>query len=786
MTRTFFVILPLAAIFAAFSAYGQTSPDYGSQSDFSSVFGTSVASEGTIKEIRVTGNVRTETATVLSYLGMERGESYTKPKGNAALKRLFRIGLFSDVSLDYNRNGDGALDVFVEENPSVRKVAFEGNKRLKDDDLLKEISLAPRSVFTKSALQRDVSSILNAYHKQGRYSAAVEPKVIRLDRNRLDLVYEIYEGKKTKIAKIYFVGNEIFSDSQLKSVITSSEERWYRFFSSADVYDEDRLNFDKELLRRHYLDHGHIDFKILSANAEISRNKDDFILTFAIEEGNRYRFGDVELTSAIPNVDLQKVGKHIETKAGDYFNNKAVNASVDGIIESLNNDGFTFVDVQSDVEPDRASRKVKLTYKVREGDKLYVNNINVTGNVRTLDKVIRRELRIAEGDAYSARDVKRSEQRIKNLGFFNKAEIKTKKTAQGDKADLEVEVSERSTGELNFGAGFSTTEGALGNVSLRERNFLGKGQDARIGFQRSTRGMEAQVSFTEPYFLDRDLSLGFDIFSNGYNYEESSFDSQTQGGAVRLAYPLTEYLRHSLRYSLQELTIDDVRDDASTYIRQQEGSNVTSLFDHSLTYDKRDSVFMPTEGYYLRAGQGIAGLGGDSRYVKHDARARFYYPLYKRDLILMLGASGGHIFGYNDRDVRINERFFIGGNVIRGFDISGIGPRGEDASRPGVRDSLGGNTYYAGTVEVGFPLGLPEELGIRGAAFVDAGSLYNVDDSSTATATVFDDSSIRASAGVGLSWQSPMGPIRVDLAAPFLKEDYDETQYFRFNFGTRF
>ncbi|MET0155291.1 MAG: outer membrane protein assembly factor BamA [Rickettsiales bacterium] len=763
------------------SAFAQSAE--GDTNVSSSLFDAGMPSEGKINAVRVEGNVRTETATVLSYLGMKQGDSYTQEKGNDALKRLFGIGLFSDVSLRYD---DGALIVHVEENPAIRNVAFEGNKRMKDEDLQKEISLAPRAIFTKANLQRDVDAILQLYRKQGRYSATVEPKVIRLDRNRLDLVYEIYEGKKTKISKIYFVGNEIFSDAQLKDVITSSEERWYRFFSSADVYDQDRMNFDQELLRRFYLEHGYIDFKVLSANAEISRDKGEFILTFAVEEGNRYRFGDIELASDIPGVDVKKLGEKIQTKANDYFNNKVVSDSVDAMTEDLNEQGYTFVDVRSDVAPDRASRKVKLSYRVKEGEKSYVNNINISGNVRTLDRVIRREMRIAEGDPYSARDIKRSEQRIKNLGFFNKAEIKTKKTPEGDKADLDVEVSERSTGELNFGAGYSTTEGALGNVSLRERNFLGKGQDARIGFQRSTRGMEAQLSFTEPYFMDRDLSLGFDIFRNGYAYRESSFDSDTQGGAVRMSYPLTEYLRHSLRYSLQQLDITDVRDDASAFIRQQEGTNVTSLIDHTLTYDKRDSAYIPTEGYYLRFNQGLAGVGGDSQYVKHEGKARFYYPLYKRDVILMLGASGGHIFGYNDKNVRINERFFIGGNDIRGFDTAGIGPRGSDVARPGVRDSLGGNTYYAGTVELEFPLGLPEELGIRGAAFVDGASLFNVDDKSSATSTVFDDTSLRASAGVGLSWRSPMGPIRLDLAAPFMKEDYDETQFFRFNFGTRF
>jgi outer membrane protein insertion porin family len=741
--------------------------------------------EGGIRKIRIEGNERVEAATVRSYLGMEEGDEYTEEKADQAIKRLFKIGLFSDVSVRYSPD-DGTLTVKAEENPSIHKIVFEGNKHISDETLTQEIALTPRSVFSKPAMRKDVERMLQLYRKGGRFSATVEPKIIRLDRNRVNLVYEIDEGKKTKIAGIYFVGNQIFDDNELKAVITSAEKRWYRFFSSADVYDADRMNFDKELLRRFYLEHGYIDFKVLSANAEISRNKEDFILTFAIEEGGRYRFGKVDVASSIPSVDKKALQELAQTKPNDYFNNKTVNDSVDAMVQKLNDMGYAFVDVQPDVAPDRTTRKVKLTYNIREGEKVYINNINIAGNVRTLDRVIRREMRIAEGDPYNAQQIKRSEQRIKNLNFFNKAEVKSKKTGNEDKADLDVEVSERSTGELNFGAGFSTSDGALGNVSVRERNFLGKGQDVRLSLQRSARGMEAALGFTEPYFLGRDMALGFDIFNNSYQYEESSFDSETQGASANLSYPLTEYLRHTLRYSLQDLNITDIRSDASAFIRQQEGRNVTSLVGHALTYDRRDNNIRPTEGVYLRAAQDVAGLGGDSRYLKHEGKARYYLPVYKRKVVMMLGASGGHIFGYNGKDVRINERFFVGGSVIRGFETAGVGPRGEDAVRPGVKDALGGNTYYAATAEMDFPLGLPEELGMRGAAFVDAGTLYGTDDKITAGSTIFDDNSIRASAGVGISWTSPLGPIRVDLAAPFLKEEYDETEFFRFNFGTHF
>lgn len=734
-----------------------------------------------INRIDVVNNKRVERDTVLTYLGMDVGDTYTVSKANEAIKRLHAIGLFADISVRFYPQKNGLLEVRVDENPSVNKVYFEGNKRVKDDTLLQELAMKPRSVFSKASLQRDTDNILRAYRKTGRYDAKVEPKIIRLDRNRIDLVYEIEEGDKAKIEKIYFTGNNVYSSDELRKVISSSEKRWYRFFSSADTFDGDRMEFDKELLRRHYLKNGYVDFAILSANAEISEDRNRFILTYAVEEGARYRFGDIKIESALRNLDTSALLTEDSPQKGDFFDNTEVSGAVDTLIKELNDRGYAFVDVRPDINSDRAERRADITFRISEGEKVYIDKINIAGNVRTLDNVIRREMRIAEGDPYNAQNIKRSEQRIKNLGYFNNVEIKSKKTGTSDRADLDVTVEERSTGELNFGAGFSTADGALGNISIRERNFLGKGQDVKLSVQRSSRGFDVASGFTEPYFLGRDLSLGFDAYTRSYEYDESSFNSESHGGSIRLSYPLSEYLRHALHYSLEQVNITDLDVNVSEFIRRQEGRNTASAIGHSLTYDKRDNNFLPSEGYYGRVSQEAAGLVGDSQYVKHEFKGRYYHPFFDRKLVFMLGANAGNVFSYGDADVRINERFFIGGNHIRGFEIAGIGPRDRDTF-----DSLGGNTYYSGTAEMMFPLGLPEELGMRGAIFVDAGSLFDTDDNATAQDGIIDSGTLRAAAGIGLFWTSPLGPIRVDLATPFLKEEEDETEIVRLNFGTRF
>lgn len=732
--------------------------------------------QAVVKQIHVQGNQRIEEETVISNLEIKQGEAFSQDKINASIKKLFATGFFADVSV--SQSGD-RLIVKVTENPIINRVTFEGNRRIDDDALKAEVKLRSRSVYTRAKLQQDVERINDIYRKSGRFFVTVEPKVIQLSKNRMDLVFEIDEGPKTKIRKIFFIGNNIFSNRKLEKVINTKESRWYRFFSGNDTYDPDKLAYDREMLRKFYVSKGYADFEVTSATSELTPDKKAFFITIAVNEGEKYTFGKTTIHSSLTDVDSKDLESSLKTHENDVFNAEKVEESIDNLIRDLSDRGYAFVDISPTFKRHPEKRMMDISYEVKEGPRVYVNRINIKGNVRTLDKVVRREFRISEGDPYNAAKIRRSQQRIRNLGFFETVDINNVRTDVNDKVDIDVAVAEKSTGELNFGAGFSTTEGGLANIGIRERNLLGKGQDLRLNLQLAQKGSQIDLGFTEPYFLGRDLSAGFDIFSMTRDREtESSFDSESQGIILRVAYSLTEHLRHSLRYSIRNDKITDIDDLASIFVKRQEGETTTSLVGQTFVYDARDNRFEPTSGYYLRFNQELAGLGGDAKFISHEFRSGYYRPVVREDVILKLLFKAGNITGLDGDDVRINHRFFIGGNEFRGFDTGGIGPRDSVS-----QDALGGNTYYVGTAELGFPLGLPEELDVKGALFADAGSLTDTDDEGT---TIQEEDSIRLSVGAGISWGSPLGPIRIDFARALMKESFDDEETIKFSFGTRF
>jgi outer membrane protein insertion porin family len=734
--------------------------------------------QDTIASITIQGNQRIEAETVQSYMSAGVNDPFDQRLIDESIKRLYATGLFATVAIDRKGN---VLVVKLVENPLINEVAFEGNKRMKKDDLLAEITLKPRSVYTKVRLQNDVNRIIDIYRKSGRFSVTVNPKLIELPQNRVNLVFEIDEGSKTPIKNIEFIGNTKFSNSKLASLIHTKESHWYRFFSSNDTYDPDRIEFDKELLRKFYTSEGYADFKVISAIAELTPKRDAFILTYTLEEGDRYNFGAINVETTLKKVNIDALKKVITTEKGDVFNSTLIEDTIDKMIALLSDQGYAFVDIEPDFKRDIVNHTIAIDYKIQEGRKVYVNRINVNGNVRTLDEVVRREFRISENDPYNAAQIRRSEQRIRNLGFFEKVEINNAKTDTPDKVDINVDVTERSTGEINFGAGYSTTDGALANVGIRERNLLGKGQDLGLTVQKAERRSNIDLSFTEPYFMGYDISAGIDLFSVTTDRQtESSYESTSSGGTLRSSYDFTEYLRHSLRYSLKADEITNISPLASRFIRDQEGDNITSLIGQSFLYDKRDNKFNPNKGYFVKLNQDLAGLGGDSKFLRHEVRSGYFIPVFRKnnDIVLQLSANTGYIFGLGGEDVRINERFFVGGDDLRGFRTAGIGPRDITTT-----DALGGNLYYTASTELRFPLGLPKELDFLGNIFIDAGSLSNINETGS---EIVDKASVRLSAGAGISWGSPMGPIRIDLATPIVKETFDRTQLFRFSFGTRF
>ena len=737
----------------------------------------SARADDVIKEIKITGTQRIEQDAVLTYLGLHAGQKTSPYDLDLALKKLYDTGFFSNVDLD---NEAGVLNVKVTENPSINQIIFEGNDKIAKEDLEKEISLKARSIYTRPKVQNDLKRLLDVYRRNGRYSAEITPQIIKLEQNRVNLIYNIVEGPKAYIEKITFIGNDSYEASKLEKIISSARERWYQFLSDSDKYDPDRLQYDQELLRKFYFENGYADFKVKSAIAELSPQRDAFYLTFTIEEGPVYHLGKVDVNTKLPKNRVPDMTKIITTHEGDVYNASDIESTVDKMVDKLGDAGFAFVDVSPDSKrrTDGEAKTIDLTYNVSEGPKVYVERINIFGNQRTLDEVVRREFRLTEGDAYSSSKLKRTEQRLNNLGFFEKVDIQRKPGSTPDKTQLDVEVKEKSTGEITFGAGYSTTDGPLADVGIKERNFLGRGQELRAKATFAQRRQQYDIGFTEPYFLDRELEAGFDIYKTTETVQDNaSFNRESVGSVFKLGYSLSEHLKHQIRYTIEESKITNVDATASTYIKEQEGTDLTSIFGHSLIYDERDNKFTPSSGYYVRVNQDIAGAGGDDRFLRHELQSEYYIPLAKK-WTFVTSASAGNITGL-DQNVRINQRFFIGSQQIRGFANAGIGPR--DVS---TNDALGGNNYYIASGEVRFPLGLPEDLGVSGALFADVGSLWGADTSSTLN--VRDDAAMRGAAGVGLAWASPFGPIRLDFAEAFMKQSYDETQLIRFSFGTRF
>ena len=726
-----------------------------------------------ITEISVEGFQRVDPATVISYLRLKVGDRYEREKLDDSLKSLFSTGYFRDVK--FRRQGS-VLVVLVEENPVVNRIAFEGNNRIKDEVLEAEIKLKPRLVYTPNKIQSDAERIIDVYRKSGRFAVKVEPKIIELDQKRVDIVFEIQEGDLTKVHRILFIGNKRFSDNQLRSVISTAESRWYRFLTSNDVYDPDRLGYDQELLRKYYLKNGYLDFQVISSVAELTPNKNGFIITFTLEEGEQYEIGSIVVDNKIPGLDTSPLKKAIGLSVGDHYDIEKIDETVNELTSIVGRVGVAFFKVLPKVERRENDRIVDVVFEIDDSQKLYVDRINVVGNVRTLDSVIRREMRLVEGDAFDKAKVTESERRLRRLGFFQSIKIEPSPTEVPDRIQLTVSVVEQSTGEISFGAGLSSDSGVLGNASIRERNLLGKGQDLALSFGVSVKDTQLDLSYTEPYFLDRPLSAGVDIFASERDLESvSAYTERVAGFGLRVGYEPAPRWRQTWSYSLKDSDIS-ASAGASRFIVAQDGLSTTSKISQKLTYDNTDNFFDPSEGLRLSWNSGLAGLGGSVAYLKNEAKASQFFPLAS-ETVLQLSARGGAIFGFG-QDVKLNDRYFLGGTNFRGFTYSGIGAR--DSS---TGDALGGNYYYQSSIELTFPLGMSKETGIRGRTFVDAGSVFHTDDSGSG---INDSSKPRVSVGVGLSWASALGPLRLDFGYAVLKEKFDQEQVFSFTFGTRF
>ncbi len=754
---------------------------------------TAFAQSGPVREIRVVGNRRVEPETVRTYLRFGIGDNYDASRVDASIKSLFATGLFSDVQID--REGPVVI-IRLQENPVINQVAFEGNREVDKATLENEVQLKPRAVFTRAKVQADVQRVLDVYRRQGRFAATVSPKLIELDSNRVNVVFEIDEGGATKVKAINFIGNRAFSDSQLRDIITTSQSGLFDFLKSTNVYDPDRLALDRELLRQYYLKNGYADVRVVSANAELDRDGSGFYITFVVDEGVVYNFGSVEIESLLASVNAGALRGEMLTQPGKLYNQAQMDKTVERLTLLVSEQGFPFARVRPKASRDPGARAINVTYTIDEGPRVYIERININGNTRTRDYVIRREFRLAEGDAFNPLMVDKAKKRLQDIGFFKAVEIKRRPGSAPDRVVLDVEVTEQSTGELSFGAGYSTAEGVIGDISISERNLMGRGQFLRLKLSGSMERLQADLSFTEPRFLDRNISAGFDLFHKQVMYSSyQQFSSGSTGGSVRLGFPLAENLWLTHSYTLTYNTIQDVQTTASLAIKQAEGSYITSAYGASLVYDQRNHPKNPTSGYYLLGTGELAGLGGDVQYYRFTAEGRYYYPIADK-VTFVARATAGYIAGWGGQDVRLLDMFYKGGETIRGFNRAGIGPRDLTTG-----DALGGDSFWATTAEVRFPIPyVSEEVGMGLAAFVDAGSLYgagagakklNNQGSTCGSALptdlcLADSSSVRVAAGVSLLWNSPLGPLRLDVGKAIVKEAYDKEQLIRFGASTKF
>ena len=832
----------------------------------------SAVTPGTIRSISVRGAERLEPATVISYSNLSPGQTYTAETLDTALKDLYATELFADVVITGAETGN--LVITVRENPVINRIVLEGNKRIKNDKITPEIRLAPRQIFTRSKVRSDVERIIELYKRSGRFAATVEPKIVQLDQNRVDLIFEINEGPVSKVRAINIIGNDQYSDGRLrKEMFTREAGGILGFFRSNDSYDPDRLAADQQKLRAFYLTEGYADFRVVSALAELTPDRRDFVITYVIEEGPRYKFGTIDAESSIRDFSADTIKTLVRLRPGDWFNAKAVEDTVTSLNELAGAIGYAFAEISPSYERDAEKREMNLTFRVAESPRVYVERIDINGNTVTRDKVIRREFRINEGDAFNALKVKRSQDRIQSLGFFQEnLEIKQTQGAGPDRVILGIDVEEKSTGELQLSAGYSSLEKFILAASIAQRNFMGKGQELSAGINWSRYSRSVNLGFTEPYLFDKNVLLGGEIFRRDYNsYRTTSDDSRkttysqtSTGAAARLGFPINEFMSLGTRYSAiyDEITLDedlffsDVDNDgdeecdllkAGRYLCDQLGTTLSSVLGYSLVFDNRNGI-RATRGQRVVLSQDFAGLGGDTRYVRTRLDATKYF-LLPRNFILSVHGEGGYIHPLRSNPgdgvdaIRLTDRFF--GPQMRGFDIRGIGPRivrqlyetsTEVSDEVVGNDAIGGRAYYMGRVELEIPTSAGiRSLGVRPSAFVDVGSVWKItepdlvdipgtctrpDDPATtgvneldtqrlsagqtSCTTVFgagyaynprsgikeffqgNSISPRLSVGIGVNWQSPFGPLRIDLAKALLTQEGDETKLFSFNVGTQF
>jgi outer membrane protein insertion porin family len=733
-------------------------------------------------QVKIEGNDRIEPATILSFAGIARGKAISAGELNAALQRIQASGLFESVEVVPS---GGTLVIKVVENPTINAVNFEGNKRLKDDILAGIVQSQSRKVYSPATAEADAAKIVEAYTQAGRLAARVDPKIIKRDGNRVDLAFEIREGAVTEVERLSFTGNRAFSDRRLRQVLETKQAGFLRKFIQRDTFVADRVEFDKQLLTDFYRSRGYIDAQVLGVSSELSRERNAFFMTYNVREGQRYDFNNVTTVSEIEGVDAADFQATIKIRPGVAYSPTALDTAISRMEAVALEKNLNFVQFEPEVIRNERDQTLDVVFHIKKGPRVFVERIDIEGNTTTLDSVVRRQFHTVEGDPFNPREIRNSAERVRALGFFSKADVNTRPGTAADQVVVDVNVEEQPTGSLSFGASYGVNSGPGVSISLKESNFLGRGQYVAVNIATASDTQDNSITFIEPFVLGRDLKFKFNAYYNTSSNDNSDFSTKMIGVSPSLEFPVSENGRLELRYAYTSSELFDVDTDSSPALIAEAGTKTGSALGYTYSYDTRLTGLNPNAGILLRFGQDYQGLGGDIDAVTTTALVQAQTKVLQEEVTLRAELEAGALTMLNGQSSRVTERF-SGNGKIRGFESRGYGPRDLGATN---QDTLGGNFFAAARFEAAFPLGLPEEYGLTGGAFLDFGSVWGLNSATTAAATDLggsDDMNLRSSIGLSIFWTTPIGPLRFNFSKALIKEDYDVEQNFDLTISTQF
>lgn len=741
------------------------------------------AQEYRFDTVVIDGNQRIGDSAIIARAGLRRGQAISAGQLNDAYQRLQNTGLFESVAIEPRGN---TLAITVVELPTLNQVSFEGNARIDDETLAELVSSDEQRVFNPTLAEQDAAAIAEAYSNDGRIAARVQPRIIRRDQNRVDLVFEIFEGDNVEIERISFVGNRVYSDSRLRRVLGTKQAGLFRRLVRRDTFIPDRVELDKQLLRDFYLARGYVDMRVQAVNAQLTEERDGYFVNYNITEGQQFRFGKVSLSSTMPGLNAARYRDIIDIEPGEIYTPTRVESDIARLERQAIRDGVDFLRVEPRVTRNDRNLTLDIEYVLSRGERIFVERIDIEGNTTTLDRVIRRQFDSAEGDPFNPREIRESAERIRALGYFEEAEVNAREGSSPDQVVVDVDVQKKPTGSLNFGGSFSNNDGVGVAISFAEENFLGRGQKLSLAISTASEATRYGLTFVEPSLLGRDVAFGLTL---DYAETDSSFATYNTERLVfqpSLTFPVSENGRVQLRFTAEEIEVTArdtpvhglvIADDIAA------GSQLSSSLGYTYTYDTRLTGLDPTMGMLFQIGQDFAGIGGDSSYIKTTAKVIGEKKIFNEDVTLRATLEGGAL-AWNSGNNRVVDRFILTPSILRGFEPGGIGPREISATRD---DPLGGNLYVAARFEAEFPLGLPEEYGINGGVFYDVGNLWDLSDVNLNGASVVGESgSFRHVIGVSVFWDTPVGPLQFNVSEALKKETYDKEQKFEITLRTDF